>query len=97
MSLYVSLVNWTGQGIKNFRDTTQRAEEFSKLVENSGGRVHEQLWTVGQYDMVCVVEFPDDETASACLLKAGSAGNIRSNTLRAFSDEEISGIISRAG
>ena len=52
MSVYVSLVNWTDQGIKNFRDTKDRAEEFSKLVENSGGRVREQLWTVGQYDMV---------------------------------------------
>jgi uncharacterized protein with GYD domain len=97
MSVYVSLVNWTEQGIKNFRDTKDRAEEFSKLVENSGGRVREQLWTVGQYDMVCVAEFPDDETASAALLKAGSLGNIRSNTLRAFNSEEIAGIISRAG
>jgi uncharacterized protein with GYD domain len=97
MSMYVSLVNWTEQGIKNFRDTKDRAEEFSKLVENSGGRVHEQLWTVGQYDMVCVAEFPDDETAAAALLKVGPAGNIRSSTLRAFSGDEITGIISRAG
>jgi uncharacterized protein with GYD domain len=97
MSVYVSLVNWTEQGIKNFRDTTERAEEFSKLVENSGGRVREQLWTAGQYDMVCVAEFPDDETAAAALLKVGSAGNIRSTTLRAFSGEEMASIIGRAG
>lgn len=97
MSVYVSLVNWTEQGIKNYRDTKDRAEEFSKLVENSGGRVREQLWTVGQYDMVCVAEFPDDETASACLLKVGSLGNIRSNTLRAFDGDEIVGIIRHAG
>jgi len=96
MSVYVSLVNWTEQGIKNFRNTTGRAEEFSKLVGNSGGRVRELLWTVGQYDMVCVAEFPDDETAAAALLKTGSAGNIRSTTLRAFSDEEMAAIISRA-
>jgi uncharacterized protein with GYD domain len=97
MSVYVSLVNWTEQGIKNFRDTKDRAEEFSKLVENSGGRVREQLWTVGQYDMVCVAEFPDDEAAAAALLKVGSLGNIRSNTLRAFDGEEMAGIIGRAG
>jgi uncharacterized protein with GYD domain len=97
MPTYVSLINWTEQGIKNFRDTTQRAVEFSRLVESSGGRVRELLWTVGEYDIVCVAEFPDDETGVAALLRVGSAGNIRSNTLRAFSAEEMAGIIARAG
>jgi len=97
MTTYVSLINWTEQGIKNFRDTVQRAEEFSKLVENSGGRVRELMWTVGQYDIVCIADFPDDETGVASLLRVGSAGNIRSNTLRAFNSEEVAGIIGRAG
>jgi uncharacterized protein with GYD domain len=96
MSVYVSLINWTEQGVKNFSNTTGRAEEFSKLVGNFGGRVRELLWTVGQYDLVCVAEFPDDETAAAALLKTASAGNIRSTTLRAFNDEEMAGIVSRA-
>jgi hypothetical protein len=51
MMTYVSLINWTEQGIKNFRDTAQRAEEFTKLVESSGGTVRELLWTVGEYDI----------------------------------------------
>jgi uncharacterized protein with GYD domain len=97
MTAYVSLINWTDQGIKNFRDSTQRAADFSRLVESSGGRVRELLWTVGEYDIVCVVDFPDDETGVATLLRLGSAGNIRSNTLRAFSAEEMAGIIARAG
>jgi len=97
MTAYVSLINWTDQGIKNFRDTTQRAADFSRLVESSGGRVRELLWTVGEYDSVCVIDFPDDETGVATLLRLGSAGNIRSNTLRAFSAEEMAGIIARAG
>jgi len=97
MTAYVSLINWTDQGIKNFRDTTQRAADFSRLVESSGGRVRELLWTVGEYDIVCVMDFPDDETGVATLLRLGSAGNIRSNTLRAFSAEEMAGIIARAG
>src|SRR5215831_17104378 len=88
MTTYVSLINWTEQGIKNFRDTTQRAVEFSNLVESSGGRVRELLWTVGEYDIVCVAEFPDDETGVAALLRVGSAGNVRTNTLQAFSAEE---------
>ena len=97
MATYVSLINWTDQGIKNFRDTTQRAEDFTRLVERSGGRVRELLWTVGQYDIVSVVEFPDDEAGVAALLQVGSLGNIRSNTLRAFNAGEMTGIISRTG
>ncbi len=97
MPTYVSLLHWTDQGIKNYKDTAARAADFSKLVESSGGRVRELLWTVGEYDLVTVVEFPDDETGTAALLQVGSLGNIRSSTLRAFNAEEIGAIISRAG
>jgi uncharacterized protein with GYD domain len=55
------------------------------------------LWTVGEYDIVCIVEFPDEEAGVAVLLQVGAAGNIRSSTMRAFSAEEMSGIIRRAG
>ena len=72
----MSLINWTEQGIKNFRDTAQRADEFSKLVQGSGGRVRELLGTVGEYDIVCVADFPDDEAGVAALVRVGSAGNI---------------------
>ena len=97
MTTYVSLINWTEQGIKDFRDTTQRAEDFSRLVESSGGMVRQLLWTVGKYDIVAIADFPDDETAVAALLRVGSAGNIRSNTLRAFNAEEMADIIRRTG
>ncbi|MFI5064901.1 MAG: GYD domain-containing protein [Streptosporangiales bacterium] len=95
MTTYVSLINWTEHGIKNFRDTTQRAEDFSKLVENSGGRVRELVWTVGEYDLVCIADFPDEETGVAALLQVGATGSIRSKTMRAFSSSEMAGIISR--
>ena len=65
MPTYVSLINWTDQGIKNFRESTKRAEAFTKLVEASGGKVRELLWTVGAYDIVSVVEFPDEESGVA--------------------------------
>jgi uncharacterized protein with GYD domain len=97
MTTFVSLINWTEQGIKNFRDTTQRAQEFTKLVEGSGGTMRELLWTVGEYDVVCIADFPDDETAVAALLQVGSAGSVRTNTLRAFNADEMAGIIRRAG
>jgi uncharacterized protein with GYD domain len=95
VTTYVSLVSWTGQGIRNFRESTQRARDFEQLVESAGGSVREQLWTVGEYDMVCVAEFPDDETGMAALLQAGSAGSIRTTTMKAFSSEEMADIIGR--
>jgi uncharacterized protein with GYD domain len=95
MPTFVSLIHWTEQGIKNYKDTTSRAADFAKLVESSGGRVRELLWTVGEYDIVAIVEFPDDETGTAALLQVGSYGNIRSNTMRAFTADEMGSIISK--
>src|SRR5450755_229519 len=97
MPTYVSLIHWTDQGIKNYKDSPSRAADFTKLAESSGGRVRELLWTVGEYDLLSVVDFPDDETATAALLQVGSLGSIRSNTLRAFNAEEMGAIIRRAG
>jgi uncharacterized protein with GYD domain len=95
MPTYVSLIHWTDQGIKNYKDTTTRAADFTKLVESSGGRIRDLLWTVGEYDIVTVVEFPDDETATAALLQVGSLGSIRSNTMRAFSADEMATIVGK--
>ena len=75
MTTYVSLINWTDQGIKNYRDTTQRAADFTKLAESNGGHVPGTASTVGDYDIVCVVDFPDEETGVAALLQVGSAGH----------------------
>jgi uncharacterized protein with GYD domain len=97
MPRYVSLINWTDQGIKNFRDSTKRAQDFTSLVEKSGGKVHEILWTVGAYDLVSVVEFPDDDSGVAALLQVGAMGNIRTQTMRAYNAQEMDGIIARTG
>ena len=97
MPTYVSLVHWTEQGIKNYKDSMRRAEDFSKLVESLGGRLREALYTVGEYDIVVITEFPDDETATAALLQVGSLGNVRTNTMRAFTADEMGGIIGRTG
>src|ERR1700745_347776 len=97
MPTYVSLINWTEQGIKNYKDTMKRLEDFTKLAESRGGRVREALYTVGEYDIVTVTEFPDDETATAALLQVGSLGNVRTNTMRAFTADEMGGIISSTG
>lgn len=97
MPTYVSLIHWTEQGIKNYKDTTKRLEDFTKLAESKGGRVREALYTVGEYNIVTVTEFPDDETATAALLQVGSLGSVRTNTMRAFAADEMGGIIGRTG
>ena len=97
MPNYVSLIHWTEQGIKNYKDTTKRLEDFTQLAESKGGRVREALYTVGEYDIVTVTEFPDDEAAAAALLQVGSLGSVRTNTMRAFTADEMGGIIGRTG
>ncbi len=97
MPTYVSLVNWTDQGIKNFRDTLRRAEDYRGLVNKSGGQVRQLLWTLGQYDLVVVADFPDDETATAVVLQTVAGGNVRTTTMKAFDAEQMSAIIQRTG
>src|SRR6266511_3126559 len=97
MPIYVSLINWTDQGIKNFRDTVHRAEDFRGLVQKNGGQVRQILWTLGEYDVLGVVDFPDDETATATLLQLGALGNVRTTTMRAFDAEQMTAIIQRTG
>ncbi|HEY8325206.1 MAG: GYD domain-containing protein [Ktedonobacterales bacterium] len=93
MATYVTLVSWTEQGVKNAQDTTRRAREFSSDVERRGGKVLGLYWTQGRYDIVTIVDFPDEQTAMAELLALGRIGNVRTETLRAFSESEMDQII----
>ena len=97
MPTFVSLVNWTDQGIKNYRDSVRRAEDYRGLVEKHGGQVRQLVWTLGEYDVVVVTEFPDDETATAVALQTGALGSIRTKTMKAFDAEQMSAIIQRTG
>ena len=97
MPPYVSLVNWTDQGIKNFRDTLRRAEDYRGLVDKSGGQVRQLLWTLGEYDVVVVADFPDDETATAVVLQTAACGHVRTKTMKAFDADQMSAIIQRTG
>jgi uncharacterized protein with GYD domain len=97
MATYVLLINWTDQGARTFKDTLDREQAFRDMTEGVGGNLKEVYWTIGPYDIVAVAEAPDDETISAVALKAGSQGNIRTATLRAFSRDEVARIIEKAG
>jgi uncharacterized protein with GYD domain len=97
MPTYVALVNFTDQGIKNIRDTVRRAEDARGLIEQHGGKLYQLLWTLGEYDQVAVVDFPDDETAAVVLLQSGALGNVRTTTMKAFDAEQMTAIIQRTG
>ena len=97
MATFVSLINWTEQGISNFRDTPKRADAFKQLITKHGGSVNSLWWTLGPYDIVAVVEAPDDETMTAAALELGAQGNVRTTTLRAFGRTEIENIIKKTG
>jgi uncharacterized protein with GYD domain len=97
MPRYVALINWTDQGIGNYRDTVRRVEDSRALAEQLGVRIQDIYWTMGAYDLVAVTEAPDDETMTAFLLQLGSLGNVRTQTLRAYDADEMSRIIERTG
>ena len=96
MSTFITLMNWTDQGVRAFKDTPQRADAFATAAEKLGAKVVHFYWTVGPYDAVALVEAPDEETATATSLQLSSLGNIRSTTLRAFGRPEMDTIIDKA-
>lgn len=97
MATFVSLINWTDQGVKGFRDSGKRADAFAELMEKNGGKVQAIYWTLGEYDLVAITEAPDAETATAALLQLGSIGNVRTTTLQAFDRRAYDRIVSKAG
>ncbi|HEY3505881.1 MAG TPA: GYD domain-containing protein [Actinocatenispora sp.] len=97
MPTYISLINWTDQGIRTFRDSLSRAEVAKQAAQRLGGTMRETYWTVGAYDIVAVSEFPDDESGAAFLLQLGALGNVRSTTLRAYDAGELAGILGKLG
>src|SRR2546430_11239877 len=95
MPTFIVLGNFTDQGIRNVKETTKRAEAFKALARKVGASVKDLYWTMGQYDLVTVVEAADEETVTSLLLSAVALGNIRSQTRRGFSAEEMAKILGK--
>jgi uncharacterized protein with GYD domain len=96
MPTYVVLLNFTDQGIRTVKETIQRADSAAELAQQNGGSL-QVYWTVGPYDLVGILEAPDDESATAFLLEVGTRGNVRTTTLRAYDREQMSSILGRLG
>jgi uncharacterized protein with GYD domain len=95
MPTYISLINWTDQGIQALKESPARADATAELAASLGGKLVRLYWTVGPYDLVGILEAPDEETATAMQLTVGSRGAVRTTTLRAFDREEIEKIIAK--
>jgi uncharacterized protein with GYD domain len=92
---YVILWNWTDQGIRNVKDTVKRAEAFKAEIQKAGGKAIGFYYTAGQYDGIVIAEAPSDDVMMSCLLSLGGKGNVRTITLKAFSESEAAKMIER--
>jgi uncharacterized protein with GYD domain len=93
MPTYITLFQWTQKGIENVKDSPKRLDMAKKAVEAAGGEMHAFYLTMGQYDGVTISEAPSDEAFARTMLALGSAGSIKTQTLRAFTEEEYRKLI----
>lgn len=95
MATYIALSNFTDQGIRTVKDSTKRADAVKEAAKKFGAEMTQIYWTLGNYDLVAIIEASDDASATAFALAIGAAGNIRTQTLRAFDRNEMNGILAR--
>ena len=93
MPTYISLINYTEQGIRDIKNAGKRITAAKKLAKSMGGKVKAVYLTLGSYDLVTILEAPDDETAAKFALTVGVMGNVRTTTLKAFSEAEYRKIV----
>ena len=95
MGTYIALSSFTDQGIRSIKDTTKRADAVREAARKFGASMPQLYWTLGKYDLVAIIEAPDDESVTAFALAIAGAGNIRMQTLRAFNKDEMNGILGK--
>ncbi len=93
MSTYILLINYTQQGIENIKESPGRLDKVRGLLESLGCKLESFYLTMGNFDVVAVIEAPDDEAVARFLLAAGSRGNVRTTTLKAFPEADFRRIV----
>jgi len=93
MPTYITLLNWTEQGIAKVKASPKRLDAGRKAFKKMGVEIKDTYLTMGPYDLVCVIEAPDGETAAKAILSLGAAGNVRTLTLPAFTEDEYRKIV----
>ena len=95
MPTYIVLTNFTEQGIRNVKETTKRAQAFRESAKKLGITVKDLYWTLGQYDSAAIVDAPDEASVTALGLSVGAQGNVRTQTMRAFTADEMTKVLGR--
>ena len=95
MPTYIVLGSFTEQGLRNIKDSPKRAEAVGAMAKKAGASLKDTYWTLGQYDFVAIFEAPDDVTMTALGASIGKLGNVRTQTLRAFTDAELKSILGK--
>lgn len=95
MPTYIVLGSFTDQGLRSIKDSPKRAEAVGAMAKKAGASLKETYWTLGQYDFVAVFEAPDDVSMTALGLSIGKLGNVRTETLRAFTGVEQKSILGK--
>jgi uncharacterized protein with GYD domain len=94
MATFITLARYTSQGITSIKQSPSRLDAYKKATQQLGGSVKGFYLTLGRYDIVVVSDVPDDETAAKLTLATGSLGNVTTETLRAFNEDEFRKLIS---
>ncbi len=93
MGTYIALINYTDQGIRNIKDSPSRAEAARQAIRDMGGDMKALYLTMGTYDLIAIIEAPSDEVAAKFVLGLGLLGNVRTTTLKAFTEAEFRDIV----
>jgi uncharacterized protein with GYD domain len=95
MPTYINLANWTDQGIKNIKDAPMRMDAFKKAVEAAGGKLKGFYFTMGRYDIITIIDAPSDEALANIVLNTGSKGSVRTETMKAFTEEQFRNMVTK--
>ena len=95
MATYIVLSTFTDQGIRTVHETTHRADQVREMAKKFGVNVKEIFWTLGSYDVVTIFEAQDEASITALSLAIGSAGNVRTQMLRAFNRDEMKAVLAK--
>src|SRR4030095_2350254 len=97
MAKYIVLINWTDQGVRNVKDSPKRLDTARGFAKKLGMEMNDFYMTMGDYDMVGHIDAPNDETVAKFILGLATLGNVRTKTLKAFSEDEYRKIIGSTG
>ena len=95
MPIYINLVNWTDQGIRNIKEAPQRIDAFKKAIQAAGGKLTGFYLTMGKYDIVTIVDAPNDEAIANIALSTGSKGSVRTVTLKASTEDQFRAMVAK--